>query len=287
MNLLWVLARFFCILRPINLINFMHFKGVVKKMTTEFNSTINYFVEFENSYIHLNQFLDKDISINCFGYNCLSCSSAQPIFRQGFCKSCFFESPLAGEWIIKPELSKAHLNIPDRDLDYEKKIQLQPHVVYLSNTGSVKVGITRKSQVPYRWIDQGAHEAIEIIETPNRFLAGTAEVALKKYMSDKTNWRKMLKNEIDNVNLLNFKEQAKTYIPSNLEHYFNDNSKVVKINFPVLKYPDKPKSVKITKDVEFSGRLKGIKGQYLIFENNNVLNFRAHEGHLFNISIKP
>ena len=96
----------------------------------------------------------------------------------------------------------------------------------------------------------------------------------------------MLKNEIDNVNLLNFKEQAKTYIPSNLEHYFNDNSKVVKINFPVLKYPDKPKSVKITKDVEFSARLKGIKGQYLIFENNNVLNFRAHEGHLFNISIK-
>ena len=113
MNLLWVLARFFCILRPFNLINFMHFKGVVKKMTTEFDSIINYFIEFENSFIHLNQFLDHEISISCLGFSCLSCSSTQPIFRQGFCKSCFFESPHAGEWIIKPELSKAHLNIPD------------------------------------------------------------------------------------------------------------------------------------------------------------------------------
>lgn len=147
----------------------MHFEGVVKKMTTEYSSVVNYFIEFENSFIHLNQFLEKSFTIECIGYSCLSCSSNQEIFRQGFCKSCFFESPLAGDWIIKPELSKAHLNIADRDLEYEKKIQLQPHIVYLSNTGSVKVGITRKSQIPYRWIDQGAHEAIEIIETPNRF----------------------------------------------------------------------------------------------------------------------
>ena len=264
----------------------MHFQGVAKKMTTEFGSTINYFIEFKHNYIHLNQFLDQEISISCTGYSCLSCTSSQPIFRQGFCKSCFFESPIAGEWIIKPELSKAHLNIADRDLEYEKKIQLQPHIVYLSNTGSVKVGVTRKSQIPYRWIDQGAHEAIELIETPNRYLAGKAEVALKKYMSDKTNWRKMLKNENDNVSLLNYKEQARTYIPSDLEHYFNSNSEVIKINFPVISYPDKPKSLKIKKDTSFSGKLKGLKGQYLIFENNDVLNFRAHEGHVFKISVK-
>ena len=142
----------------------MHFQGVVRKMTTEYSSVINYFIEFENSYIHLNQFLERSFTIECIGYSCLSCSSKDDIFRQGFCKRCFFESPLAGDWIIRPELSKAHLNIADRDLDYEKKIQLQPHIVYLSNTGSVKVGITRKSQLPHRWIDQGAHEAIEIIE---------------------------------------------------------------------------------------------------------------------------
>lgn len=263
----------------------MHFQGVVKKMTTEYSSTINYFIEFKNNFIHLNQFLNHKISINCYGYCCLSCLSSRPIFRQGFCKNCFFESPLAGGWIIKPELSKAHLNIEDRDLKYEKKVQLQPHIVYLSNTGSIKVGVTRKSQIPFRWIDQGAHEAIEIIETPNRFIAGTAEIALKKYMSDKTNWRKMLKNEIDNVSLLNFKEQAKNYIPSNILHYFNNDSKIVKINFPVNEYPLKPKSIKLNRDDKFSGNLMGIKGQYLIFENNNVLNYRAHEGHLFKISI--
>ena len=245
----------------------MHFQGVVKKMTTEYSSTINYFIEFKNNFIHLNQFLNHKISINCYGYCCLSCLSSEPIFRQGFCKNCFFESPLAGGWIIKPELSKAHLNIEDRDLKYEKKVQLQPHIVYLSNTGSIKVGVTRKSQIPFRWIDQGAHEAIEIIETPNRFLAGTAEIALKKYMSDKTNWRKMLKNEIDNVSLLNFKEQAKNYIPSNILHYFNNDSKIVKINFPVNEYPLKPKSIKLNRDDKFSGNLMGIKGQYLIFEN--------------------
>ena len=163
----------------------MHFQGVVKKMVTELDTPVNYFIEFENNFIHLNQFIDKSFKFECIGYSCLSCSESLNIYRQGFCKSCFFESPLAGDWIMRPELSKAHLNIGDRDLDYEKKIQLQPHIVYLSNTGRIKVGVTRKSQIPCRWIDQGAHEAVELLQTPNRFLAGEAEVALKKYMSDK------------------------------------------------------------------------------------------------------
>ncbi len=263
----------------------MHFEGVAKKMTTEHLSLVNYFIEFDNSFINLNQFLEKSFTIECLGYSCLSCFSKSEIFRQGFCKSCFFESPLAGDWIIRPELSKAHLNIADRDLEYEKKIQLQPHIVYISNTGTLKVGITRKSQIPFRWIDQGAHEAMEIIETPNRFLAGTAEVALKKYMSDKTNWRKMLKNEIENVNLKSMKDLAKTYIPSNLLHYFNEKSRVININYPVKKFPEKPKSVKLKKYSKFSGKLMGVKGQYLIFEDDNVINYRSHEGHIFSITI--
>src|SRR5699024_12472529 len=66
------------------------------------------------------------------------------IWRQGFCYNCFFEIPQAAEWIINPELSRAHLGIEDRDLEYEKKVQLQPHIVYLANSSSVKVG-DRKS----------------------------------------------------------------------------------------------------------------------------------------------
>ena len=264
----------------------MHFQGVVKKMVTELSTPINYFIEFEDNFIHLNQFIDKLFKFECTGYSCLSCSESQNLYRQGFCKSCFFESPLAGDWIMRPELSKAHLNIADRDLDYEKKIQLQPHVVYLSNTGRIKVGVTRKSQIPYRWIDQGAHEAVELLQTPNRFLAGEAEVALKKYMSDKTNWRSMLKNERDSSNIKSSKDHAKNFIPSNLLHYFIDASNVLSIDFPVVEYPDNPKSIKLNKDSFFSGILKGVKGQYLIFEKNQVLNYRAHEGHIFKIEIE-
>ncbi len=264
----------------------MHFQGVVKKMVTELSTPINYFIEFEDNFIHLNQFIDKLFKFECIGYSCLSCSESQNLYRQGFCKSCFFESPLTGDWIMRPELSKAHLNIADRDLDYEKKIQLQPHVVYLSNTGRIKVGVTRKSQIPNRWIDQGAHEAVELLQTPNRFLAGEAEVALKKYMSDKTNWRSMLKNERDSSNIKSSKDHAKNFIPSNLLHYFVDASNVLSIDFPVVEYPDNPKSIKLNKDSFFSGILKGVKGQYLIFEKNQVLNYRAHEGHIFKIEIE-
>tara|TARA_B100001057_G_scaffold58277_1_gene51685 strand:- start:5127 stop:5924 length:798 start_codon:yes stop_codon:yes gene_type:complete len=264
----------------------MQFQGLVKKMVTELATPVNYFIEFENNFIHLNQFINKPFRFECIGYSCLSCSESLDIYRQGFCKSCFFESPLAGDWIIRPELSKAHLNIGDRDLDYEKKIQLQPHIVYLSNTGRIKVGVTRKLQIPYRWIDQGAHEAVELLQTPNRFLAGEAEVALKKYMSDKTNWRSMLKNERDSSNLKSSKDQAKNFIPSNLLHYFIDASNVVSIDYPVVEYPENPKSIKLNKDSVFSSTLMGVKGQYLIFEKNQVLNYRAHEGHIFKIEIE-
>ena len=49
---------------------------------------------------------------------------------------------------MRPELSQAHLDIEDRDLTYEKKVQLQPHIVYLAVSSGLKVGVTRKTQVP-------------------------------------------------------------------------------------------------------------------------------------------
>ena len=108
----------------------------------------------------------------------MNCKSDQEIFRQGFCKKCFFDLPSTADWVIRPEMSKAHLGIEERDLDYEKQVQLQPHILYLAYTSGVKVGVTRKSQVPTRWIDQGAIMAVEIVEVPNRYLAGISEVSL-------------------------------------------------------------------------------------------------------------
>ena len=99
---------------------------------------------------------------------------------------------------MRPELSKAHLGEEDRDLEYEKKIQLQPHCVYLALSSHLKVGVTRTSNVPTRWIDR-AHQAVRILDVPNRYLAGVAEVSLKEYFSDKTNWRKMLQNDHEPV----------------------------------------------------------------------------------------
>ena len=263
----------------------MTYQGVLTKMETELAEPIQYYLVFESDFINMNQLLNKRISIQFVKYQCLNCSLDKPIFRQGFCKSCFFDIPQAADWIMRPELSTAHLGKEDRNLDYEKKAQLQPHIVYLANSSNVKVGVTRKSQVPTRWIDQGAHEAIEIVEVPNRYLAGITEVALKAHVGDKTNWRKMLKNDIEDENLIEWRDRLKQYIPDEAKDYYIVNNSETHLEFPVSQYPEKPKSLNLKKTQSYSGKLVGIKGQYLIFEDQTVFNIRSNEGIVVNIGI--
>ena len=263
----------------------MLYQGVLTKMETEFNNPIQYFLVFENDFINMNQLLNKTITIQFVKYQCLNCGLDKPIFRQGYDRQCFYDVAQAGDWIMRPELSTAHLDIADRDLEYEKKVQLQPHIVYLANSSNVKVGVTRKSQVPTRWIDQGAHEAIEIVEVPNRYLAGVTEVALKDYVADKTNWRSMLKNDIKDENLVEWRERLKSYIPEEAKDYFIESNTETNLEFPVFKYPEKPKSLNIVKQHAYTGKLVGIKGQYLIFEDETVFNVRANEGLVVQITV--
>jgi len=263
----------------------MTYQGVLSKMETEFSDPIQYYLVFESDFINMNQMLDKTINIQFVKYQCLNCGLDKPIYRQGFCKSCFFDIPQAADWIMRPELSTAHLDKEDRDLDFEKKVQLQPHIVYLANSSNVKVGVTRKSQVPTRWIDQGAHEAIEIVEVPNRYLAGITEVALKDYVADKTNWRTMLKNDIADEDLVTWREKLKQYIPDEAKDYYIASNSETSINFPVLRYPKKPRSLNLDKTPNYTGKLVGIKGQYLIFEDETVFNIRGNEGYVVTISI--
>lgn len=263
----------------------MTYQGVLTKMQTEFSKPINYYLVFKNDFINFNQLLNKTLTINFVGYECLNCHLDKPIYRQGFCKSCFFDVPQAADWIMKPELSKAHLDIEDRDLAYEKQAQLQPHIVYLANSSNIKVGVTRKGQVPTRWIDQGAHEAIEIVEVPNRYLAGITEVALKDHVGDKTNWRTMLKNEIKDENLIEWRDKLKPFIPEEAMQFFIEDNEETTIEFPVLQYPKKPKSLNFKKTANYTGVLKGIKGQYLIFEDDTVCNIRSNEGIVVSINI--
>lgn len=257
----------------------MIYQGVLKKMATEFSETIQYYLELENDFLNLNQLLDRQIEICFENYQCLSCGKQKKIFRQGHCYDCFYEQPSVGDWIMKPELSQAHLGIEDRDLTYEKAVQLQPHIVYLALASEVKVGVTRKTQVPTRWMDQGASKALAIVEVPNRYLAGIAEVALKAYVSDKTSWQKMLKNEIKEVDLVAQMQTLKPYLPAEVQPYFlEDNKDIWQFEYPVLQFPLKVKSLNLIKEQSYTGILKGIKGQYLIFEDGTVFNVRNNEG---------
>jgi hypothetical protein len=264
----------------------MTYEGVLTKMQTELGNPIQYYLVFENSFLNLNQLLDKELEITFQGYQCLNCGKKKKIFRQGFCYDCFMSSASAGDWIMKPELSTAHLAIEDRDLEYEMKVQLQPHIVYLALSSEVKVGVTRKTQVPTRWIDQGAIQAVPIVEVPNRYLAGITEVALKNHFADKTNWQKMLKNEVSPTDLLEERLKTEALLPNEVRNYFfNQEAQLYQMNYPVLNYPKKVTSLSLDKTPNFQGKLSGIKGQYLLFQDGTVFNVRTFEGYVVRISI--
>jgi hypothetical protein len=263
----------------------MIYQGTITKMQTELGNPIQYYLVFENSFLNLNQLLGKPLEIEFHGYQCLNCGKAKKIFRQGFCYDCFMSSPAVGDWIMKPELSTAHLDIEDRDLQYEKRVQLQPHVVYLALSSEVKVGVTRKTQVPTRWIDQGAVQAIPIVEVPNRYLAGITEVALKNHYADKTNWQKMLKNEVPNMDLITERNKVFDLLPMEIKDFFPKEEKIIQLDFPVLQYPKKVNSLNLDKTPNFSGTLTGIKGQYLLFEDGTVFNVRTYEGYVVKMSL--
>ena len=264
----------------------MTYQGVLTKMQTEIGNPIQYYLVFEDSFLSMNQLLDKEIEINFAGFQCLNCCKKKKIFRQGFCYDCFYSSPAVGDWIMRPELSTAHLGIADRDLEYEQKVQLQPHVVYLAVASEIKVGVTRKTQVPTRWIDQGASQAIAVVEVPNRYLAGITEVALKSHYTDKTNWRKMLQSPTAVFDLITEKVKIEELIPAEAREYFYaQKNDLFELNYPVLNYPAKVASLNLDKTPSFQGKLVGIKGQYLIFEDGTVFNVRGSEGYVVTIDV--
>ena len=264
----------------------MTYEGTLTKMQTELGNPIQYYLVFENSFLNVNQLLGKEMEIVFDGFQCLNCGKEKKIFRQGFCYDCFYSSPAVGDWIMKPELSTAHLGIEDRDLEYETRVQLQPHIVYFASSSELKVGVTRNTQVPTRWIDQGAEQALAIVEVPNRYLAGITEVALKNHFSDKTNWRKMLTNDITAFDLLDEKNKVQQLLPKEVQDYFDINAfNVTPLIYPVLQYPKKINSLSLDKTLNFQGKLMGIKGQYLIFGDGTVFNIRSNEGYKVRISV--
>jgi hypothetical protein len=148
----------------------------------------------------------------------------------------------------------------------------------------VKVGVTRASQVPTRWIDQGASAAIRLAEVPNRYEAGRIEVSLKEFFTDKTSWQQMLKNEIDeSIDLEEEKWGLEDQLPQDIVEYFSENDEIIEFHYPVIEFPEKVKSLSFDKFPTITGTLMGIKGQYLIFDEGRVINIRKHTGYYVEI----
>ena len=260
--------------------------GTILKMRSEFNDPVRYFLPVGETELPLNTIIGKNIQLAFTGQiNCISCGKrTKTSFGQGFCYNCLQTAPEASETVMRPELSKAHLGIA-RDMEWAKEHDLIDHFVYLAVSGELKVGVTRHHQVPTRWIDQGADEAIILARTPNRHISGVIEVFLKSFFSDKTNWRSMLQNKSNlEVDLLQEKEKALHLLPAELQQYLYSDNKIWQINYPVVSFPEKVNSVSFDKDTVISGILSGIKGQYLIFSDGRVLNIRKHNGYFLNIS---
>ena len=163
---------------------------------------------------------------------------------------------------------------------------LKDHFVYLAISSGVKVGVTRAAQIPTRWMDQGAWQAIKLAKTPNRYTAGLIEVKLKEHISDRTQWQRMLKNQlIEGVDLRCKKKEMLHCLSKELQKYECNDNVITEIIYPVEKYLDKIKSLSFDKLDEISGLLWGIKGQYLIFDDGSVLNIRKHTGYLINLEV--
>ena len=212
--------------------------------------------------------------------NCVSCGrGVKKFYGQGFCFPCFRNAPEASECIVRPELCLAHLG-EGRDPQWERDHHHTEHYVYLSHTGGIKVGVTRGTQVPTRWIDQGAVCAVLIARTPYRQLAGAIEVALKAHFADRTNWRKMLGPvQVEVATMLEARSGLLEKLPPELHAYVLPDERLQHITYPVLAAPPKVTSINLEKEREASGVLAGIKGQYLIFADGRVLNVRAHSGY--------
>ncbi|MFQ6610568.1 MAG: DUF2797 domain-containing protein, partial [Fidelibacterota bacterium] len=167
-----------------------------------------------------------------------------------------------------------------RDMEWAQRHCLTEHIIYLAITSGLKVGVTRSSQIPTRWIDQGASHAIKLAVTPNRYLAGLIEVALKSVVSDRTIWQRMLKNEYPgDIDLMQEKKRAIQVLPRELQKFVSPDDEITLIQYPVTDYPAKVKSLTFDRQSEICGVLWGIRGQYLMFDDGSVLNIRRHNGY--------
>ncbi len=265
----------------------MKFSGNLIKMRSEYTNPVTYFLKLGDSELKMNELLGKLLLLKYTGtIHCIQCGKrTSKSYSQGYCYNCMLTAPQADESVVRPELSKAQFGIA-RDMEWSKENDLIDHFVYLSVTSGLKVGVTRSHQLFTRWIDQGAAQAIKLSCTPNRHIAGITEVFLKKYVADKTNWLKMLSGDTTHqINLIDEKARLSALLPSELQQYSERDNTIYPIFYPVQSIPGLLYQISLEQNAEISGRLVGIRGQYLIFDDGGVLNIRKYSGYFVDFSV--
>ncbi len=263
----------------------MEYIGNIRKMETFPGKVIQYFLPLGEQKVKMNELIGTVITMEYLGHiHCIKCGrETRKSFAQGYCYPCFTTAPETEECVLRPELCRAHEGVA-RDMEYAKRHCLTEQVVYLSLTSGIKVGVTRNTQIPTRWIDQGAIRAVEFARTPNRYSAGLLEVAMKDHIADKTNWRKMLSgSDPGDLDLVMEKQRLSALVPPELAPYITKDNRLVELEYPVIQYPEKIKSLNFDKDPVVSGVLTGIKGQYLMLDQNRVINVRKFGGYLIRL----
>jgi hypothetical protein len=264
----------------------MKISGNLRKMNSFKGEVVQYQLPLGERQIELNQLIGSSVRIEYSGkINCIRCGrETGKSFAQGYCFPCFTTAPETEECVLRPELCRAHEG-QARDMEYAGEHCLIEHVVYLSLTSGLKVGVTRNTQVPTRWIDQGAVKVIELARTPNRYLAGLVEVSLKEHMDDRTNWRRMLADvDPSSIDMVVAKQRIGELVPEDLKQYLVQGNEITQLSYPVQAYPEKIRSLNFDKDPVVSGKLSGIKGQYLMIDSSEVINIRKFGGYFVDFS---
>lgn len=264
-------------------------RGPIRKMTSRLETPVLYALPIGEDSVPLNPLLGSALKLHFNGQiNCVHCGrNTNKSFNQGYCYPCFQKLAQCDSCIIHPE--KCHFDLGTcREPEWGEKYCMQDHIVYLANSSGVKVGITRATQVPTRWVDQGAVQALAIIRVRTRLQSGSIEVLFKQHVADKTNWRDMLKGGDHHTDLHVERDRLVTACQKDIDdlvqrfgfHAISVLSGIdaVQIEYPILEYPQKINSFNFDNDATVEGTLLGIKGQYLIFDTG-VINMRRFGGY--------
>lgn len=268
--------------------------GAVRKMKTTLADPVSYTLLLSEQEIPLNTYLGKQLQLKFQGViNCVHCGrKTNKSFNQGYCYPCFTRLAQCDNCIVSPQ--KCHFAAGTcREPEWGEQHCMIDHIVYLANTSGVKVGITRGSQVPTRWMDQGATQARPIFRVSSRLHSGLVESTFKAHIADKTNWQAMLKGDAEPVDLAAVRSRLMLDCAAELNalvqaHGMQSITELpdepdVQIRYPVLEYPVKVTSLNPDKTPSLGGTLLGIKGQYLLFDTG-VINMRKYGGYQLSLT---